>query len=70
MVLSPENQAALNDLRFHWDEFYLINYDHQQAEFWARPIGTSRELYAGSVGELRTKIRDDYARSRTADGSE
>ncbi len=61
MALSREDQTALNDLQFHWEDAYLIGHDHQRRLWWARFTGTTDELSAGAAEELKNKIRYDYA---------
>ena len=61
MALTREQQSALTDLQWHWEDAYLIGYDHQRGSWWARFIGTTEELSASSAEELRHEIRDDYA---------
>jgi hypothetical protein len=62
MPLSKQDQSALNDLQFHWEEVYLIGYDHQRGLWWARFKATGAdELCAGTAEGLRQRIRDDYA---------
>jgi hypothetical protein len=54
--------TALQDLRRHWDmdgrAVYLFRWDGQ---FIAIRADGSREMRAGTPGELRVMVADDYA---------
>jgi hypothetical protein len=52
--------SALADLRFHWDEVYVIGFDADTGVWHARYKNT-RPLKAGSASDLRQMIRTDYA---------
>lgn len=60
--MTDEQKATLRDLRWHWDDAYLINFS--AAEGWTAISMDLRqqELKAPASGELRNLMRDDYAR--------
>lgn len=57
--ISREDQTALNDLQFHWDTAYTINFD---GDTWsASPLSDPTVLLtAESSSDLRALIRADY----------
>lgn len=59
-MLSAEGQTILDDLRFHWDEHYLLDF---KDGFWvAAPKHDPFNIITrDSSGELREAIRIDYA---------
>jgi hypothetical protein len=69
-MLSTEEQTTLNDLRWHWDDAYLI--DCRQGSWVAAPKGDPFAIITrDSAADLRMAIRDDYAKragQRTAGG--
>jgi hypothetical protein len=60
VVLSPEEQADLIDLTWHWETAY--SFKVVDSEWQAIPAGDPAEvLTADSAWELREKVRADYA---------
>ena len=58
-MLGEEDEARLADLRWHWDEAYVI--DCTDGVWTAQPVAEpSLVLSAGSEYELRRAIRADY----------
>ncbi len=57
-AISAEDEAALTDLRWHWDEAYEI--DCSDGAWEARFRADTATLSAASDGELRKLIRQDY----------
>ena len=60
--ISREEQSTLNDLNWHWDTAYTINFD---GDTWsASPLTEPNAvLIAETAAELREQIRDDYRRN-------
>jgi hypothetical protein len=58
-MLSQDDEASLADLRWHWDEAYLI--DCADGIWVARPlVAPGSTVSATSAYELRLAIRSDY----------
>jgi hypothetical protein len=52
---------ALEELRFGWDEAYLIDFDVERGYWAARRDGIGGLLTGGTPDELRKAITEDYA---------
>lgn len=55
-------EAPLEDLRWHWGSAYLIHYFKTADKWVAQRRDSQATISAGSAGELRQMITDDYAR--------
>jgi hypothetical protein len=60
MRLGSDEQTTLNDLRWHWDDAYLI--DCRDGTWVAAPKGDPFAIISrDSAAELRTALREDYS---------
>lgn len=59
-MLSREDQAALDSLRWHWDTAYAINCEGKS---WTAIPAAEPEavITASAAAELRTAMQNDYA---------
>jgi hypothetical protein len=58
MPISDKDDAALADLRWHWDSAYEIS--HDGGAWTARFLEGTATLSASSADELRDLVREDY----------
>jgi hypothetical protein len=59
-MLSREDQAALDSLRWHWDKAYAINCEGKS---WTAIPAAEPDavITASAAAELRTAMQNDYA---------
>jgi hypothetical protein len=59
-MLSQDDQTMLNDIRYHWQDAYYVNF--ADGVWSAVPFDDRTILLTADTGmELRDKIRYDYA---------
>lgn len=59
-MLDRHDQTILNDLRWHWEDAYTI--DYRAGDWLAAPLSDPFAIIScQSSGELREAIRRDYA---------
>jgi hypothetical protein len=59
-MLDKDGQTILNDLRWHWEDHYLI--DYKDGAWIAAPVSDPFNIIERETsGELREAIRIDYA---------
>jgi hypothetical protein len=59
-MLDRDGQTILNDLRWHWEDAYQI--DFRQGKWLAAPLSDPFAIIERETsGELREAIRRDYA---------
>jgi hypothetical protein len=63
-MLDSDAQTTLNDLRFHWDDIYVI--DCQDGRWTAVPLSDPAvTISRDSSFELREALRVDYAERKS-----
>lgn len=60
----PEDQNALDAIRFSWGDAYMIGHDDERGYWAARRDRIGGLLTAPSPDELRQAVADDYALKR------